>query len=291
MKLFPLSVCVGIVGISAAASLFLIFSPLVVQSDAPPIVRHLLSESFLVALPFVVAYLSILVGFRNPSPKVSFVRALSIGHLVFLMEVLVLVPAAVLIDAVGDVPRRVLVLTFLLPLVQIPLTLGAIDGYRLLPPAERGDWRIFAKGFGATALYLLIGIVLSAGAFIHSPTAAADSLALGAVREIRDCAETFYRSHPDLGYPSTLLSLGPEGEGCIGDGLADGERGGHVFDYTSAPDDDGYWERFAVAARPRKYGYTGGHSYWIDETGVARASPSFENRAAGPRILPGSQKV
>lgn len=286
MNLFPLSVCVGIVGVAAAASLCLIFSPLVVQSDAPPIAWYLLTESFLVALPFVLAYLSILVGFRNPSPKLSFVRAISIGPLMFLVEVLLLVPAAVLIDAVGDVPQRVLVLAFLLPLVQIPLTLGAIKGYRLLPRAERGDWRIFAKGFGAAALYLLVGIALSAGAFIHSPTAASDSMALGAVREIRDCAEAFYTSHPDLGYPSTLLSLGPGDEGCIDGALAGGRRRGHVFDYTSSSDDDGSRERFAVTARPRKYGYTGGHSYWLDETGVIRGSPFFENRAAGPQDPP-----
>ena len=109
--------------------------------------------------------------------------------------VLSLVPAAALINAVEDVPRRVLAIPALLPLLQIPLTVAAIKGYRLLA-GERSGWRTLAAGVGTATLCFLSGLALTAISVTHSPIAAADSIALAAIREIGQCAETYRTDHP-----------------------------------------------------------------------------------------------
>jgi hypothetical protein len=274
------------VRITAVLSLFLVFSCQLVMSDTPPIARPLLENGFWFTLPFVIAYLAILRDLKGSSLRKGFALALSIGPLVFLVGLLTLVPTAVTIKAVGDVPHRVLVLPCLLPLMQIALTLGAIKGYRLLGSAQRGNWTTLARGIGAATLYLLIGLALSNGSLTDSRIAESDAAALSGIREIGDCAKTYYGGHPSLGYPSTLLSLGPGGEGCIDGGLARGSRAGHIFEYSSTTDDQGRRTGFTVTARPRKYGYTGGRSFLTDETEVIRATPFYENRAVTPKDPP-----
>ncbi len=268
----------------AAVSLVWIFSPLAMLSETPPIARYLIVISFVGWLPFVVAYLLILWRLRG-SPRAGFALALGVGPLVFFSGVVNLVPAAALINGVGDVPRRVLAILALLPLLQIPLTLVAIKGYRQLG-GERGGWRTLAAGAGTATICFLIGLALTTVSITHSPIAAADSIALAAIREIGQCAEIYRTDNPAIGYPPTLLSLGPGGAGCIDAGLAEGSKRGHLFEYVSSVN-AGLGSRFTVTARPRHYGHTGGRSFLGDETGGIRGSSIWDgNRAATAKDPP-----
>ena len=169
---------------------------------------------------------------------------------------------------------------------KFPLTVAAIKGYRLLA-GERSGWRALAAGVGTATLCFLSGLALTAISVTHSPIAAADSVAPAAILEIGQCAETYRTDHPAIGYPPTLLSLGPEGAGCIDAGLAEGSKRGHLFEYVSSVDDAGLGPRFTVTARPRNYGHTGGRSFLIDETGVIRGTSAWNgSRAATPEDPP-----
>ena len=162
------SSCARTTRILAAASLVWVFSPLAVLSDTPPIARYFIVISFESWLPFVIAYLLIFRRMRGRALRGGFALALGVGPLVFFAGVLTLVPAAVLINAVSEVPRRVLAIPALLPLLQIPLTLAAIKGYRLLG-SERGQWKTLAAGVGTATLCFLIGFALPTFSFTQQP--------------------------------------------------------------------------------------------------------------------------
>ena len=201
--------------------------------------------------------------------------------------VLSLVPAAALINAVEDVPRRVLAIPALLPLLQIPLTVAAIKG---LSAARRGAQRVEnTRSRRRDGYALLLEWSRPDSHFGHPQP----HRRRGFYRSGRDsgdrpvCRDLPHRPPRAIGYPPTLLSLGPEGAGCIDAGLAEGSKRGHLFEYVSSVDDAGLGPRFTVTARPRNYGHTGGRSFLIDETGVIRGTSAWNgSRAATPEDPP-----
>ena len=133
------------------------------------------------------------------------------------------------------------------------------------------------RGFSLIELLIVIAIIVTiiAVAVPHYKQAeifAREMAASKAVQTI-ETAEVMYQSRYNR-YSQTLRELGPPqsgppspaAAGLICDALAGGTAGGYHFSLTSTP------FTFAIAATPVAYGSSGTRCFFMDESGVLRAS-------------------
>jgi type IV pilus assembly protein PilA len=163
----------------------------------------------------------------------------------------------------------------------------------------KGDRGTIAKGIveGLVCMFLLSMYFVASGlgpeGLTLSRRVASESMAVSNLREIKTAAVS-YQSQHKIGYPPSLVALGPpapnEKPSCraadlIDPLLASGEKSGYVFTYTPGPSVEkpaagcpSGVQAYTVAARPLRYQETGTRSFFTDETGVIRSTS--EDRAA-----------
>jgi len=144
---------------------------------------------------------------------------------------------------------------------------------------------------GLAILPILIIAAIAIPNLIRSRMAANESSAVGALRSYSYALGSYVSECPQIGFPSSLAKLGP-GRGCNHAGLLDGSlgqenprRSGYEFNYTpGAPDNLGQVTSFMLTAEPLQPGTTGQRSFFVDQTGVVRASDSGTADADSPSL-------
>lgn len=115
---------------------------------------------------------------------------------------------------------------------------------------------------------ILIIAAIAIPNLLRSRLAANEASAAGNVRTILTAAITYRTSHPDRGYPESLVVLSSEEEGLIDPQLGSGQKAGYNFFYelrhADSPDEAGFFIR-AVPTVPRS---TGVREYCAGEDGV-----------------------
>ncbi len=153
----------------------------------------------------------------------------------------------------------------------------------------RWIWALFAVVCTGTLFVLAVAVP----GLLRSRIAANEASAVGSLRSIRTAAEN-YRKEYQNGFPRDLKTLGqaPGGtaDGCraadlITGALASGKKNGYIYVYTPGPAlkepvagcPPGV-ESYTVGARPREMSKSGQRNFFVDESGVIRATT--QDRAA-----------
>jgi prepilin-type N-terminal cleavage/methylation domain-containing protein len=142
------------------------------------------------------------------------------------------------------------------------------------------------KGFSLIELLIVVAIILIIAAiaipnFMRSRMRANETGAVAALRVIHTSAVSYATTYPDVGYPTTLLSLGGASpctvasstQACLLDSvLAAGVKDGYGFVWTGDGVVPSY--AFVLAATPQVAGVSGQNMYCTDQTGVIRYDPT-----------------
>jgi prepilin-type N-terminal cleavage/methylation domain-containing protein len=142
------------------------------------------------------------------------------------------------------------------------------------------------KGFSLIELLIVVAIILVIAAiaipnFMRSRMRANEANSVAALRVIHTSAVSYATTYPDVGYPTTLLSLGGAApciaatstQACLIDNvLALGLKDGYSFVWTGDGVVPSY--AFVLSATPQVAGTTGQNMYCTDQTGIIRYDPT-----------------
>ena len=141
------------------------------------------------------------------------------------------------------------------------------------------------RGFSLIELLIVVTIILVIAAiaipnFMRSRMRANEANAVAALRVIHTSAVSYATTYPDVGYPTTLLSLGGASpctasstQACLIDNvLALGLKDGYSFVWTGDGVVPSY--AFVLSATPQVAGTTGQNMYCTDQTGIIRYDPT-----------------
>jgi len=149
-----------------------------------------------------------------------------------------------------------------------------------------------ARGFSLIELLIVVAIILIIAAiaipnFLRSKMLANETAAVAACKKILT-AQVAYSTTFGGGFSELLEQLGPppvgtpvstDRAGLLDEILTGGTKHGYVFTYTSYDNNgDGQYEAFELVAVPTAYNVTGVRSFFINNSGVVRATG--ENRPA-----------
>ena len=162
--------------------------------------------------------------------------------------------------------------------VLLLLVEAALRSHRQLAPAERsaGAWRI-GLGSGLVAMWLwsmapwwLLVDHTRERAMRGSEAAAQESLA-----QIGRCAAVYAGARPDLGFPTTLAALGPDGARCLDAGTTAGTVAGYRLTLTAGVGDAaGAVHVYVACAQPIDTRESSVFTYVADEgSATARGVP------------------
>jgi type IV pilus assembly protein PilA len=149
-----------------------------------------------------------------------------------------------------------------------------------------------ARGFSLIELLIVVAIILIVAAiaipnFMRSRMSANETAAVAACKKILT-AQVAYSTTFGGGFSERLEQLGPppagspvspDRAGLLDEILVSGTKHGYIFTYTSYDNNgDGQFEAFDLLAVPTAYNVTGVRSFFINNSGVVRATG--ENRPA-----------
>jgi hypothetical protein len=270
--------------IVASLSLFFILVPALIsdildfQHDYRFVIQLLLPSPLWA--PYIVILWNLREAGQSDSKRVKKGLALAIswGSFILLLSTLLLFEGWTACKP----DWRGMALSSVIALIQAILVFSAIRTYYSL--AHHADDRQIL----VTRAWLgITGIVLSAlfvPTFVLPHHAMFESVAVGSLRTIVVAQQVYSEEHKTKGFASCLSQLGPSSNSPNSDGLIDavlasGKKSGYVLTLrTGAPQTDVRITKYALSARPEKYGNCGTHSFFTDETGVVRYTS--ENRAA-----------
>jgi type IV pilus assembly protein PilA len=141
------------------------------------------------------------------------------------------------------------------------------------------------KGFSLIELLLVVAVILIISAiavpnFVRSRLRANEASAVASLRVINTAAVTYSITYPDLGFPTTLATLGGANpcsasstSAClIDDMLAQGSKAGYTFAWTG----DGLPTsvNFLVTGTPEVVGSSGQRMFCTDQTGIIHYDPT-----------------
>ena len=153
------------------------------------------------------------------------------------------------------------------------------------------------KGFSLIELLIVVTIILIISAIaipnlMKSKMSANETAAIGALKALTESAVMYSNSYG--GFPHSISNLGPSGGGpnssstaadLIDSGLATGIKSGYKFTFTVvATDAAGNVVNYAITAVPVTPGSTGQRSFYTDESGTIRVSPSGTADSSSPPI-------
>ena len=143
------------------------------------------------------------------------------------------------------------------------------------------------KGFSLIELLIVVTIILSIAAIaipnlMRSKIQANETAAVGALKALTESALLYSNTYG--GFPHALSDMGPASGGTapsstaadlIDSVLASGVKSGYRFGYTpGAADPSGNVQSYAVTAMPVAPGSTGQRSFYTDQSGTIRSTPS-----------------
>jgi type IV pilus assembly protein PilA len=142
------------------------------------------------------------------------------------------------------------------------------------------------KGFSLIELLIVVAIILIIAAIaipnlLRSRMAANEASAVGSVRTINTAQVTYAAAYPDVGFTSTLTSLGGTAASCapgqnasstnaclIDDKLTSTTKSGYLFALTAGAGTP--MVSYSVNADPITRGTSGQRSFYSDQSGVIR---------------------
>lgn len=153
-------------------------------------------------------------------------------------------------------------------------------------PKEKG-MRNKQRGFTLIELLIVVTIILIIAAMaipnlVGAKMRANEAAAVGALKAINAACMAYWTTYN--GYPPTLASLGPPAGGTqmgpssadlLDSVLASGNKSGYVFTYAAVDaNGDGKMDTYTVVAEPASRGTTGQRSFFTDQSGTIRVSPT-----------------
>jgi type IV pilus assembly protein PilA len=153
------------------------------------------------------------------------------------------------------------------------------------------------KGFSLIELLIVVTIILIISAIaipnlMRSKMSANEAAAIGALKTLTESAVMYSNSYG--GFPHSIANLGPSGGGpgasstaadLIDSGLATGVKSGYRFTFSvTGSDAAGNVVSYAVTAVPVTPGSTGQRSFYTDQSGTIRVSPSGTADSSSPPI-------
>lgn len=138
------------------------------------------------------------------------------------------------------------------------------------------------KGFSLIELLIVVAIILIIAAiaipnFIKSKMAANEASGAQTLRTLATAMTTYSALCPNVGYPATLVDLGPGGGTCVGGanivdtilGVPAPRKSGYAFTYGVTAT-AGLNTAYTVNADPFSRGNTGQRSFYVDQTNIIR---------------------
>jgi prepilin-type N-terminal cleavage/methylation domain-containing protein len=153
------------------------------------------------------------------------------------------------------------------------------------------------KGFSLIELLIVVTIILIISAIaipnlMKSKQQANETAAVGALKALTESAVMYSNSYG--GFPRTIANLGPSSGALttssaaadlIDSGLATGVKSGYKFTFTViTADTTGHVVSYSITAVPVSPGSTGVRSFYTDESGTIRVSPSGTADSSSPPI-------
>jgi type IV pilus assembly protein PilA len=141
------------------------------------------------------------------------------------------------------------------------------------------------KGFSLIELLIVVAIILIIAAIaipnlLRSRMAANEASAVGSLRTINTACVTYSTTYPSVGYPATLVALGPSASASsasadlIDSVLSAGTKSGYTFTFVQAAGTPS--TGYSVVAEPTSRGTSGQRGFYTDQSGVIR----YESSAA-----------
>jgi type II secretory pathway pseudopilin PulG len=166
---------------------------------------------------------------------------------------------------------------------------AVILGHLALSDIKRSAGRLAGRGMaigglvtgyiGVSIIPFLIIAAIAIPNLLRSRTAANEASAVGSLRTYNTAMITYSSACPDIGYPTSLESLGPGGKDCSHMDLVSAQlasrvpvKSGYRFIYTAQRDTRQIATRYEIVARPVNPGATGVRQFFTDESGVIRFS-------------------
>src|SRR5439155_20006450 len=166
---------------------------------------------------------------------------------------------------------------------------AVILGHLALSDIKRSAGRLAGRGMaigglvtgyiGVSIIPFLIIAAIAIPNLLRSRMAANEASAVGSLRTYSTAMVTYSSACPDIGYPTSLESLGPGTRDCGHMDLVNAQlasqapvRSGYRFIYTPQRDTSQIATRYQIVARPVNPGATGVRQFFTDESGVIRFS-------------------
>lgn len=147
----------------------------------------------------------------------------------------------------------------------------------------------------AQIVFLPVILIIAAIAIpnlLRARMAANEASAVGTLRNYNTAMVTYVSMCPNAGFPKSVQNLGPGGTGCeranlVGAALAtpDAAKNGYRFFYSPGPSNNlGQIVSYTITADPITDNTTGFRHFFVDESGVIRASSGEPANAHSPPL-------
>jgi prepilin-type N-terminal cleavage/methylation domain-containing protein len=132
------------------------------------------------------------------------------------------------------------------------------------------------KGFTLIELMIVVAIIaivaaISIPSLLQMKMNANESNAIASMRTI-STAQFAFQVGEGAGDYGDLAELTAPVPGYVDDDLGDGEKAGYAFAITTVAGTDAVAASFAVTSEPVGPGITGRRNFYVDQTGVVRAT-------------------
>jgi len=171
-----------------------------------------------------------------------------------------------------------------------PLSVAAVIlGHLALSDIKRSAGRLAGRGMaigglvtgyiGVSIIPFLIIAAIAIPNLLRSRMAANEASAVGSLHTYNTAMVTYSGACPDIGYPTSLESLGPGTKDCSHMDLVNAQLAsqdpvsrGYRFTYTPHRDPGQIATRYQIVATPVNPGVTGVRQFFTDDSGVIRFS-------------------
>lgn len=190
----------------------------------------------------------------------------------------------------------------------LPASIAAVIlGHISLSEIRKSTGRLKGQGIATVGLvlgyvgiaaipFILIIAAIAIPNLLRARMAANEASAVGALRSYSYALSTYAAECPNVGFPASLANLGPavtnSSKDCNRAGVLDGVlgadlpmRSGYTFHYLTGDFNNlGQTTTFSISAEPVIPGNTGTRYFFVDQTGVIRASSSTLATADSPPL-------